>query len=362
MSMNIWKRWNSLLNFPVLTITPTQSSRATYCLNLSDDQKLSKLRFDAGLKSVEIGTFFITLDAEEGPDEMNNFCREYTRLLNEKGTVARGWIVGGTKIGPVLDSKICRHQDRDGLEIFVESLFRDGTASGVLIVNGVNTYVTGTTETTENTEHRAAGKPVAKERPRLKPAVTLSSVSIPLRDRKWIDINLSNFVRLLPKGNAPINISTGKSELFFVLAEDAWNSRKESWSTTRTTTTSYQFLAMFLERITLVVPNMDCQKDNTCWEMLQKARQPKHGGQKIHTWKMAKKTTNIEILRHSSDGPRSNLLNVTRWPWRIICTAQQDLREFDIQNIGHSDSIKTALKNHQNNDLILPSEKENAKY
>ena len=84
--------------------------------------------------------------------------------------------------------KLCRHQDRYGIEILVESLFRDGTASWVLIVNGVNIHVTETTETTENTEHRA-GKPVAKARPRLKPAVMLSSVCIPVRDRKWIDIN-----------------------------------------------------------------------------------------------------------------------------------------------------------------------------
>ena len=118
---------------------------------------------------------------------MKNLCREHTRPRNEKGTVARGLIVGGAKI--VLYVKICRHQDRYGIEILVESLFRDGTVSWVLIVNGVNTCVTETTETTENTEHRAAGKPVAKARPRLKPAVTLSSVSTPPRDRKWIDIN-----------------------------------------------------------------------------------------------------------------------------------------------------------------------------
>ena len=49
--------------------------------------------------------------------------------------------------------------------------------------------MTESTETTEDEEHRASGRPVAKARPRLKPAVTLSSVSVPLRERKWIDIN-----------------------------------------------------------------------------------------------------------------------------------------------------------------------------
>ena len=57
------------------------------------------------------------------------------KLRNEKETRARGWIL---KIGPVLDIKVCRHQDRHGIEILIESLFRDGTASWVLVVNGIN--------------------------------------------------------------------------------------------------------------------------------------------------------------------------------------------------------------------------------
>ena len=52
---------------------------------LSDDQKLSKLCSDAGLKSVEKGQFFITLDAEKGPNEMKNLCPEDTQPRNEKG-------------------------------------------------------------------------------------------------------------------------------------------------------------------------------------------------------------------------------------------------------------------------------------
>ena len=45
---------------------------------LPEHQKLSKLCCDAGLKIVEKEQFFITLDEEEGPDEMKNLCREYT--------------------------------------------------------------------------------------------------------------------------------------------------------------------------------------------------------------------------------------------------------------------------------------------
>ena len=43
--------------------------------------------------------------------------------------------------------KLCLHQERYGIEILIESLFRDGTASWVRIVNGINKHVTETTET-----------------------------------------------------------------------------------------------------------------------------------------------------------------------------------------------------------------------
>ena len=77
----------------------------------------------------------------------------------------------------------------------VESLFRDRTVSSVRIVNGVNKYVTETSETIslENVEHRVTGKLVAKAKPQPKPSVTLSPISIPVRERNWIDINPERF-------------------------------------------------------------------------------------------------------------------------------------------------------------------------
>ena len=51
---------------------------------LSEDQKLSKLCSDAGLKLVEQGQHFKTLETEEG-QQMQHFCREYTMPRNEKG-------------------------------------------------------------------------------------------------------------------------------------------------------------------------------------------------------------------------------------------------------------------------------------
>ena len=77
----------------------------------------------------------------------------------------RWWILGNTKIGPVLDVKVCVHQGRYGLEAMTESLFRDRTVSWVRIVNEINKYVTETSETIslESVEYRVTGKPVATQ-------------------------------------------------------------------------------------------------------------------------------------------------------------------------------------------------------
>ena len=127
---NIWKQWKILQNFLLLILTPTQSCRETCCNitkrnfeQLPEDQKLSKLCCDAGLKIVEKGQFFITLDEEEGPNEMKNQCREHTLPRSEEATRVRGWILGNTKIGPVLDVKVLsssrtlRHWNLDRISV-----------------------------------------------------------------------------------------------------------------------------------------------------------------------------------------------------------------------------------------------------
>ena len=111
---------------------------------------------------------------------MQHLCREYTMPQCEKKTRAKGWILKNARIGPVLD------EDRYSIEVLIESLFRDRTASWVRIVSGIDKYVTEAMPAKEE-EHRASRRLVAKDRPRFKPAVTLSSVSIPVRDRKWTD-------------------------------------------------------------------------------------------------------------------------------------------------------------------------------
>ena len=108
---------------------------------------------------------------------MKTSCREYTLPRSEESSSMRGWIRGNTKIGPVLDVKACYHQGRHGYEIMIESLFRDRTVSWVMIINGINKYVTEMSEEThvESVGDRSTGKPVAKAKLRPKPTLTFDS-------------------------------------------------------------------------------------------------------------------------------------------------------------------------------------------
>ena len=88
---------------------------------------------------------------------------------------------------PVLNIKVCYHDDRHSIEVQVPSLFQDNTVSWVRIVNGVDKYVTESMPTAKE-EDIGSGKPIAKDKPRQKHTVTLTSVSILVLDRTWIDI------------------------------------------------------------------------------------------------------------------------------------------------------------------------------
>ena len=100
--------------------------------HLSEERKLTKWCCGAGLKLVEQGHYFHTLDTEEGP-EMQHLCREYTMLRNEKKTRARGWILKNTVVGPVLDTKVCYHDDRYHLCFKTEPLL--GLESWMVLIS-----------------------------------------------------------------------------------------------------------------------------------------------------------------------------------------------------------------------------------
>ena len=112
---------------------------------LSEDLKLSKLCSDAGLKLVEKG------------HEISR-CPEM-----KKGTRFRGWILKNTRIGPVLNTEACYHDDRYSIEVQIPSLFEDNTVSWVRIVNGVDKYATESM-LTKKEEDTGSGAPIAKSK------------------------------------------------------------------------------------------------------------------------------------------------------------------------------------------------------
>ena len=83
-------------------------------------------------------------------------------LRCEKKTRVKGCILKSTRIGTVLDVKVCRHEDRYSVEILVESLFQDKTASCLCIVSGIDKYVTESMQTKEE-EDIASENPLPKQ-------------------------------------------------------------------------------------------------------------------------------------------------------------------------------------------------------
>ena len=81
---------------------------------------------------------------------------------NEKGPHFRGWILKNTRIGPVLNMKVCCRDDRYSIEVQIPSLFQHNTASWVGVVNGVDTHVTESV-LTKKEEDIASEKPLLKQ-------------------------------------------------------------------------------------------------------------------------------------------------------------------------------------------------------
>ena len=70
----------------------------------------------------------------------DNRCNIYAE--NTRGTRVRGWIRKNTRIGPVLNIRVCYRDDRYSIEVQIPSLFQDHIVSWVRIVNGVDKNVT----------------------------------------------------------------------------------------------------------------------------------------------------------------------------------------------------------------------------
>ena len=97
---------------------------------LSEDQKLSRLCSEAGLRLVEVGQFFCALPSPTGEGN-HSLCREYTLPRDQEGTRAKGWIQSNVRFGPVSDIKVCKKDGTCCVEVQVQSVFRDQTESWI---------------------------------------------------------------------------------------------------------------------------------------------------------------------------------------------------------------------------------------
>ena len=155
---------------------------------------LIKLCSNVGItKTVANGQYFTTLD-DAKLDKLESSRRECTFPRDRAASNVKGWIRGNTKIGPALEVAVSHHQGHYGIEIMTESLFDDGTCSCVMIVNGINEYVTEMSEEAQENHiddiGDSTGKPVVKARSKETSILTTSSpaVTLPYLLREWIDV------------------------------------------------------------------------------------------------------------------------------------------------------------------------------
>ena len=121
-------------------------------------------------------TFFITI--EEGSEVMQTACREYTQPRNLKTSRPRVDSFEYENRPSLGCENLVFTKDVYCIDIMIESLCKDQTVSWVRIVNGINKYVTETSEEIpiENVQlFISTGRLVAKAKPRPKPVVNLSS-------------------------------------------------------------------------------------------------------------------------------------------------------------------------------------------
>ena len=152
---------------------------------LSEDQKLSRLCSEAGLRVVVIGQFFYALPSPWGEGNQS-LCREFSLPRDQKGTRTKGWNQSTVRFEPVSDIKVCNEHRGYSIEIQVQSLFQGQTVFWIRIVNGIDKFVREAMPIQE--EEKASQKPATKARPILKPSSTSGWDFTPMEQRQWFDI------------------------------------------------------------------------------------------------------------------------------------------------------------------------------
>ena len=107
---------------------------------------------------------------------------------DEEENCAKGWIRSNERFGPVLEVKVCKTKGGHSVQVKVPPLFEEQTTSWIKIVSGVEKYVREAMPIQEGEE--ASGRPAAKAKPILQPASTSNPNIIPMKDRRWTDIEV----------------------------------------------------------------------------------------------------------------------------------------------------------------------------
>ena len=128
----LWRRWKFLVNPLLLPLIPMNSDGETCCKNTSNNsnnyltlRSLPKLCSNAGLKNCPNEDNISSHLMQKDRTEWNIYAERNIRcLVNDPRSRARGWIQKNMKIGPVLNVRVCHHEDRlQCLKFRARSLF-----------------------------------------------------------------------------------------------------------------------------------------------------------------------------------------------------------------------------------------------
>ena len=171
--------------------------------SLSPENRVSKFCKEAGfMRVVEVGQYLVTKDAGDFRQFHSVACREYTPPRDDPASQPKGWIQGNMRIGPGLEVTTSFQHLTYGIEIRIESVNQDNSHSMVRISYGtvkyVNDYIKDDTENPADSQEEesvqtsssvVAARSKAKAKPQ--PRESTGTTTIPLRERKWIDIEPS---------------------------------------------------------------------------------------------------------------------------------------------------------------------------
>ena len=171
--------------------------------SLSSENKVSNFCKEAGfMRVVEVGHYFVTKDTGDFRQFQSVACREYTLPRDDRASQPKWWIQGNMRIGFVLEFTTSFQHFKYGIDFRIKSVNQDDSHSWVGISYGtvryVNDYIKHDTGNFADPQEEAdvptsssvvAARSKAKAKPQ--PRESTGTTTVPLRERKLIDIEPS---------------------------------------------------------------------------------------------------------------------------------------------------------------------------